>query len=472
MKRFKKIFILLGVLVIACIATIIVTRTEQKKEQIKNADEIILSVTADSVDSLSWEYDDTALSFHKEDAWLWDEDADFPVDGEKTAKLLSDFEEFGAAFIIEDVEDFGQYGLEKPTCTIRFSANGQEYTVLLGAFSTMDSQRYVSIGDGNVYLVKHDPFDNFKLELKDMILHDDTPHFDKITKVTFGGTENYSLSREEGGALSYCANDLYFTQNDAKSLPLDTYRVENYCATISTLNLKNFVSYNVTADELAEWGLDTPEMTVQMDYTVTDGEDSESAESFTLNIGRNQEELAAKEAAEAEDEEYSGTVTAYARVGESQIVYQISESDYNALIAASYNDLRHNEVLTADFDSIKQIDIALEGETYSVSAEKSENDEEDEITYFCNGEEIEITSLRSKMTDLTVSDFVSEQPTEKEEISLIFHLDNDNFPLVRAEFYRYDGTNCLAVLDGETLGLVSRSSVVALIEAINTIVLG
>ena len=39
------------------------------------------------------------------------------------------------------------------------------------------------------------------------------------------------------------------------------------------------------------------------------------------------------------------------------------------------------------------------------------------------------------------------------------------------EFYRYDGNDCLAVVDGEAVSLVERSYVVDLVEAVNAIVL-
>lgn len=55
MKRSKRIFVLLGVLVVACIVTFGVSRYETKKEEIKNSDEVVLKIDTDSVDSLSWE---------------------------------------------------------------------------------------------------------------------------------------------------------------------------------------------------------------------------------------------------------------------------------------------------------------------------------------------------------------------------------------------------------------------------------
>ena len=51
------------------------------------------------------------------------------------------------------------------------------------------------------------------------------------------------------------------------------------------------------------------------------------------------------------------------------------------------------------------------------------------------------------------------------------HLDNETFPTVEIVLYRYNGTECLAVVDGESVSLVPRSSVMELVEAVQTIVL-
>ena len=49
MKRAKKLYILLGVLALACIATFILTRMEEEKEQIKASGETILSLDPSTV---------------------------------------------------------------------------------------------------------------------------------------------------------------------------------------------------------------------------------------------------------------------------------------------------------------------------------------------------------------------------------------------------------------------------------------
>ena len=96
-----------------------------------------------------------------------------------------------------------------------------------------------------------------------------------------------------------------------------------------------------------------------VDYTSEDENGETLSDTLILHISRDR--------AAAEETDSSGTdgedteeeeITAYARVGESQIVYQISGDDYKALTAASYDDLRHREVLWADFADITQLDIA------------------------------------------------------------------------------------------------------------------
>ena len=54
MKRTKKLYILLGVLVVICIATFALSKAEEKKENIKNSDKTVLEVDSDSVNKISW----------------------------------------------------------------------------------------------------------------------------------------------------------------------------------------------------------------------------------------------------------------------------------------------------------------------------------------------------------------------------------------------------------------------------------
>lgn len=480
MKRSKKLAVLLGVLLVAVAATVALGFFKERTEQIKNSGEVILEIEPDTVQALSWTYEGETLSFHKGETWLWDGDDAFPVDQDKIGDFLDRFASLGAAFVIEDVEDFGQYGLEKPLCVIDLTAGEQSYEIRLGDFSQMDSKRYVSIGDGKVYLVNEDPLDDYSAVLSDMIDHDEMPSFEKVQAVSFTGAADYEIFRDEESPLSPCEDDVYFTRQGSGTLPLDTELVDGYLANITLLNAKDYVTYNATEEELESYGLDTPELTVAVDYSAEDEDGKEQAESFSLAVSRDPAEAAkaaseAQEAAEAPEETGDGSeegeeeeeITAYVRVGQSPIVYKIDGDDYKKLMAASVDELRHKELLTADFDAVTQIDVTLEGKSYTLTSET----EDKETVWSYGDEEQEITALRAALTGLEAEKFTAEKPAEKQEISLTVYLDDENFPSLSIELYRYDGASCLAVLDGVPTALVPRSQAVDLIEAVNAIVL-
>ena len=473
MKRSKRLCILLGVLAVACVATFALSRYQAHQEQIETSGEVVLEIPVDSVQALSWEYDGEELAFHKDDKWIYDEDEAFPVDGEKIEGLLEQFSAMAAAFIIENPEDLSPYGLSDPTCSIVITTDEETYTILLGGYSTMDSQRYVSIGDGNVYLVAEDPLDDYDVGLRDLLDPDDIPAFDQVSKITFTGSENYEIfyeAYEDGSTRTYCADDVYFAQLEDGTLPLDTDKVTSYLQTIHYLDVSDYVTYNVTDEELAQYGLDDPELTIQVDYVTENEDGDEVTETFTLHISRDPDELAKAEQAESEGEEEDTEeeeITAYMRVGDSPIVYRLYYESYSSLMRASWDDLRHSELLTADFADITQIDISLDGSDYTITSDGSEDDR----TYAYLETEVEIDDFRDALESLQADSFTDESPAQKEEISLTLHLDNEAFPTVEIDLYRYDGSSCLAVVDGVPTALVERSQVVDLIEAVNAIVL-
>lgn len=480
MKRLKKLSILLAVLIVVCVAAYCINRYEERKEEIKNTDEIILAIENKAVDALSLEYSDTALSFHKSEdgTWLYDDDDAFPVDTDAIDKLLSVFNSFGASFIIENVDDFSQYGLDDPTCTIRLTTADNEYFVQLGSYSTMDQKRYVSTGDGNVYLTSVDPFDTYEVTLPDMIKHDELPKLTEADSISFEGViENtdlsdsnsssaedssgnstdsiidYTIYHEDENTFTYCADDIYFTNNKNNDsdeiLALDTAKIKSYLSTVGSVKHTDYVTYNAGEDEINEYGLDDPELTVNIDYT-TENEDKDEVEnSLKLDIS---------------------TVDAnhYLRINDSQIIYSLSAANYNSLIACSYNDLRHDDIFTADFADVNRIDVSLEEFTYTFTTVTKD----DKTTFYYNDEEISISDLKSALTALTADSFTDEEAAQKEEISITLYLDNDAFPQTTIKLYRYDGSTCLAAVDGKSIALVPRSRTVDLIEAVNAIVLG
>lgn len=468
MKRSNKIITLSVVLVAACAVTFGVSRYEKKQEEIKNSDEVILNIGEEEVSAVSWKIDGAELAFHKsEDQWYYDEDDAFPVSTDKMSELLSHFESFGVSFVIENVEDYAQYGLDDSENEILLTTEDKSYEIKLGDYSKMDEQRYIDIGDGNVYLVSEDPLDYLETELSAMILNDKLPNLETVTKIQFSGDQDYEITYEEESTDSYSEDDTYYTKKDGKNVPLDPDKIQTYLNTVAGLNLETYVTYNATEEELESYGLDQPELSVTIDYSYMDEENETVSDTFVLHIGLNQEELDAAEEAEEAGKDTIPDVTKYVRIGDSQIVYKLTDTAYDTLIAASYDDLRHDEVLWADTDTITQIDVTLEGTEHSLTSEM----EDDTRVWYYDGEEIDVASLKSALSALKADSFTDREADQKEEISLTVYLDNENYPQIEIDLYRYDGSLCQAVVNGESVSLVERSQVVDLIEAVQTIVL-
>ena len=469
-KKQITLCVLLAIFAAVSITAVLVSRHEEKVEQIKNSGETILAIPANTVTALSWTNEEGTFSFTKGEAWTYDDDSAFPVDEGKINELLAQFEDFSAAFVIDDVEDYAQYGLQEPVCTISITAGEETCTVELGDFSKMDEQRYISIGDGKAYLVSHDPLDEFDAVLRDMILDDTIPEFDTAKQIAFSDEESYTITYDEDGT-SICADDVYFT--DGK--PLDTDNVNEWLTALMSLDLTDYVSYNVTDEELQTFGLDEPALTVTLDYSSSDEDGNETASgTLVLHLSQNPEELAAyNEAVENEADEIPD-VTCYARVGESQIVYQITQTEFDDLTAVSYDALRHQKLFTADFDTVTSVDVTLEGETYTFTftlpEDTDDGDAEGSWTY--DNEEFDVYDLRTALRSLTAVSFTDEEPTGQEEISLTLYLDNENFPTFTLTLYRYDGENCIATVDGEPVAFVSRSQTVDLVESVRALTLG
>ena len=269
MKRNKKILILVIILVLLTAATLALTLHETKQEQIRASGQVILEIPADTVTAVSWEsMVKESQAFHKEDGrWVYTSDPTFPVNEAKIASLLQHFEAYSASFVIEDVTNYAQYNLTKPKFTLNMETTNGNYQLNLGGFSTMDSQCYVDIGDGNVYMVVDSPEEYVPSTLAGMITHDDTPEFTMVAKVAVSGKEDYTItaSADSTGAISYTGH------KNGQKIAIDEGKLEDYLEDVTNLRLVDYASYNASDEDLKTYGLDQPFLSVSIDYISAEG---------------------------------------------------------------------------------------------------------------------------------------------------------------------------------------------------------
>lgn len=293
-------------------------------------------------------------------------------------------------------------------------------------------------------------------------------YVERADQLSIQGEDSLQITWQEESS-SYREEDHYFVTVDGEAQPLDTGLVEDFLYTLSALNLTEYMTYNAGEDDLATYGLDDPERTITLDYTTQDEDGSETAHTVSLAVSRAPAERWDDTQTDAGTETGGEEeVTAYARVDDSPIVYKITTQEYRALMDASYDTLRHKEILPVDLEQVSQVDVTLDGASYTVTA----SGEGEERTWSYGEQVLETSALPDALQALTADSFIGEGPTGQEEISFTLHLSLEGEPTVSIQFYRYDGACCLAVVDGQPTALVPRSQVVDLQEAVYAVVLG
>ena len=90
----------------------------------------------------------------------------------------------------------------------------------------------------------------------------------------------------------------------------------------------------------------------------------------------------------------------------------------------SYDSLRHKSVVTADLSDVDSVKVTLEDKDYTIDLSEKKGD----VVSTYDGEEIEGTDFADALKALKASDFTSEEPSEKEEISFTLHYKDDKYP--------------------------------------------
>ena len=217
----------------------------------------------------------------------------------------------------------------------------------------------------------NDPLDYFDGVLSDFIQDDEVPAFDQVTQIRFSGKETGHSPARRMEARATGRRISTSPPPTAASFPWTPGWWRPIWRIWST-GAGRICDLQRGEDDLPLYGLDDPELTVEVDYTWEDEDGQSQSDTFVIHISADPDQRqAALEEQDGEEEaqttsgEEEEEILAYARVGESGIVYQISAGDYEALMAAGVDDLRHQEILPADFENVAQMEFSLDGGVYT-----------------------------------------------------------------------------------------------------------
>ena len=439
MARKRNLLILVAILLVLIIATVIVLNLNNKTEQIKTLGEVVQKFDKDDATEFSFTYGSKSYSFYKEDdKWIMDGDENFPVDSDEINVLLGYVEEVSATFIIEGDDNYADYGLKKPNCTVNVKCGDDEYSVSFGGYSSMDEQRYVSIGDGNAYLVSKDVMSYFNITDDDIIKLDGTHSKSEVEEFTISGENTIDIVYKEEAGYCYSDEYTYYIKSGSKYTYIDNDSADSLISLLLDSDFKDYVSYKAETEN-KNYGLDDPALTINCKY---------------LDKKTNEQELTA----------YIGVSGSnyYLRFDGSELIYKIDSDTYDEFINASYETLKPDEVVLLDWDKVKALDITLDGADYHIDIEDSK--------YTLDGEEVDFDDVTDEIDSLKITDTTEETSTKK-MVTIKFTLDNENFSNVTVVIYTLNGESSIVTLNGTVLGLIDRTDAVSLTEAINKVVL-
>ncbi len=483
MTRSKKLCIMLAALLIVASGATAAVKMAQNSAETETG-QTILAVDSEAVSSLSWTYNGEEMTFDRSDEnWQYTEDAEFPLDEDYIQTMLSTLSEVVSYRTIEDSNDLEQYGLEEPVCQIEVSLSeeneeGQTETetvsLSIGSESSMGGRRYISIGDGNVYMVDSSVLDSFSYQLLDVVEKDEIPSMTETSGFTIETDEQtMDIDFMEESGLAYSDEYIWFLNEDGEYTALDTDLTYDLFDMTAAMAWDDCVDYKAS-ENLGTYGLDDPATTVTVEYTdmvQTDtGETDEDGETvyetekvektFVLEIG-----------------DYTGDYC-YARVAGSDIVCLIDASIADAVMYADPEDLLPDEILAIDWDDVTGADISLDGTTYHFEkVEEEVTDDEgntsEETVWEMDGEETDIQTVLDSLTEMASAGSEDDIDSRGEvQISFVFYQDSENFPEVTLDFYRYDSDSCLVSLNGEMRLLAPKDSVDTVIEDFNLLIAG
>lgn len=475
MRRERKLMILTGVLVVCAAGAFGISRIDFE-EKMTGTETTIVDADSADIMYLAWNYEDDQLAFTREDdTWTYEPDAKMSVDQDLLDGIAENLSSIISDKKVEEVQSLGVYGLSDPAYNITIKTADDTWEIAVGDETFSDGEVYISNGDGYVYLTDSGLIDDISYTLLDCVQKEEIPQMASISEVKVVNEGTADIIYKENAGYCYSDAYLYYLKDGDAYRNLDNVDTGNTFTTLSDFTWTDCVDYYADDTELEYYGLADPAATVTIIYRPAE-EDSDDPEGGSDD---------AEAADDAEDQIFEYEVGTsdnvyYAKLVDSNIVYTISEEVYNAAVNASYEKLKPDEVILLDWDTVDSIEMELDGNVYTVDLEK---DGDDAYKYTLNGAEVEFDDVLDQILNITTAadsaddeedDLPEEEPAlsgNKSELKLTFHRNTDEYQTVELEFYQYDGSHCISVLDGGEMNYTDRSPVIDLKEAINSVIL-
>ena len=157
MKKIDKILVLLTIAVLMVLSFIIIRNKKnvannEEIDTVSSANSNIFSLGSDC-SQVCWKYDgEENILDLDENGWRFHDDSSVSINSVYSDDILNAISTVKATRTIEAPSDLAEYGLDNPEIVITIISGDSTFTINVGIVSALSGERYVSIGDGNVYL--------------------------------------------------------------------------------------------------------------------------------------------------------------------------------------------------------------------------------------------------------------------------------------------------------------------------------
>lgn len=444
MKRGKKFLVMILVLVILAGGLFAVQYLTQEEEQVEeNKMFTVLEVQADTVDSLEWTFSGATVKLVRSgENWTYEEDPAFPLNQAYPVSMLKALANVQAFRKLEEVEELSAYGFDEPTLRIVLEGDS-DVEILVGNASGTNSGYYMTMGDGEVYMIYGDMPGSFQVDLLTLVKREPVPEMTSISQIRLNTSEeNAVIDYRENSGWAYSDSYVWFLSDGENHIALDTERINALVTDLQGLTLIRAVDYYADETDLLTFGFDENMVSIGFDYL-----DAESKHnSFELQIGKTVESMT------------------YIKYGHSDVVYQVTSSSVSSLQSAKIKDLRPDELLLLDWTTVNGLDVTIGEESYSFQLE---TDSEGTTVFTMDGEEIDLSLMKNILTGIMATNYAYDvEPSGDASVIFTFHRNTETFSQLEIAFYPCDDTSSIFAMDGENRLLVTNSDVEYLIKSI------
>jgi len=493
-KRKKKNAVTLGLLLVALAVLCGVyfwysDRAKKKQEQEETPKIDVIEIDTEQISSMHYVKDDADIILVKQDdVWISKNEPDRPIKQTNVNNILNAIKSIKADRIVaENPDNLADFGLEKPEAVLEVNLkDGSTVTIKVG-IEVIHSQGYYGMvnDDGKVYQMSRDLGLAMRYNNTDMTELEETPKIETANvtyiKVSYKNGTEYELKKFDEKIYSNAGNTLCswkVLKPYGKEYSADETKMQDLQGLYAGISYLSCVDYK--AEDLAKYGLDDPEVVVQVGYKVARTEkldkpekDPQTDQLITEKTYYDPHEYKLFIGNKNEDGNY------YVIMEGSKAVHTMDDNHVDRMINIDPFSLLDAYVMMPNISEVDKIEVVTGGKNYNMeikrSTEKDDKGEEKTVSsYYFNGKEVEEKPFKSMYQVMISAQYDSEI---KEEISLegvepvlsmSFHLFGDGEGTYSVDFYPYnDSFNIIKKPDGLTF-FADKRRVDAIIESVTT----